>query len=61
VIEGGCEVRDFELEEVLRTAVRVDRIHTLLFAIESFDQLYEAMHAAENWAEQRLLQSQTRR
>src|ERR1700758_4003090 len=57
VIEGGCEVRDFELEEVLRTPVRVDRIHSVLFAIESFDQLYEAMHAAEEWAEQRLLQS----
>jgi len=58
VIEGGCEVRDFDLKEVLRTPVRVDRIHSLLFAIESFDQLYEAMHAAEDWAEQRLLQSQ---
>lgn len=61
VIEGGCKVRDFELEEVLRTPVRVDRIHSVLFAIESFDQLYEAMHAAENWAEQRLLQSHTGR
>ena len=61
VIEGGCQVRDFELEEVLRTPVRVDRIHSLLFAIESFDQLYEAMHAAEDWAEQRLLQSPTGR
>jgi phenylalanine-4-hydroxylase len=57
VIEGGCEVKDFELEEVLRTPVRVDRIHNLLFAIDSFDQLYEAMHAAEEWAEHRLLQS----
>jgi phenylalanine-4-hydroxylase len=57
VIEGGCEIRDFELEEVLRTPVRVDRIHSLLFAIDSFDQLYDAMHAAEEWAEQRLLQS----
>src|SRR5438132_1380768 len=35
-----------------------DRVHSLLFAIESFDQLYEAMRAAEDWAEQRLLQSQ---
>lgn len=60
VIEGGCEIRDFELEEVLRTPVRVDRIHSRLFAIESFDQLYEAMHAAEKWAEHRLLQSHLR-
>jgi phenylalanine-4-hydroxylase len=57
VIEGGCEIRSFDLEEVLRTPVRVDRIHKLLFAIESFEQLYEAMHAAEEWAEERLLQS----
>jgi phenylalanine-4-hydroxylase len=61
VIEGGCEIKDFELEEVLKTPVRVDRIHSLLFAIESFDQLYDAMHAAEDWAEQRLPQSHARR
>jgi phenylalanine-4-hydroxylase len=27
--------------------VKVDRIHSLLFAIDSFDQIYEAMHEAE--------------
>jgi phenylalanine-4-hydroxylase len=59
VIEGGCEVRNFDLEEVLRTPVRVDHIHSRLFAIDSFDQLYEAMHAAEEWAERRLLPSHT--
>jgi phenylalanine-4-hydroxylase len=47
VIEGGCRVRDFDLDEVLNTPVKVDRIHSLLFAIESFDQIYEAMHEAE--------------
>jgi len=47
VIEGGCEVRDFDLDEVLSTPVKVDRIHTRLFAIESFDQIYEAMRSAE--------------
>jgi phenylalanine-4-hydroxylase len=47
VIEGGCEIRDFTLDEVLATPVKVDRIHHLLFAIESFDQIYEAMHVAE--------------
>jgi phenylalanine-4-hydroxylase len=47
VIEGGCEVRDFSLDEVLATPVKVDRIHSLLFAIDSFDQIYEAMHEAE--------------
>jgi phenylalanine-4-hydroxylase len=47
VINGGCEVRDFSLDEVLATPVRVDRIHSRLFAIESFGQIYEAMHEAE--------------
>jgi phenylalanine-4-hydroxylase len=47
VIHGGCEVRPFELDEVLRTPVKVDEMHHLLFAIESFDQIYEAMHVLE--------------
>ena len=47
VIDGGCEVRVFSLNEVLSTPVKVDSIHKLLFAIESFDQIYEAMHEAE--------------
>jgi phenylalanine-4-hydroxylase len=51
VIEGGCEIREFNLDEVLMTPVRVDRIHTVLFAIESFDQVYEAMHEAEKRVE----------
>jgi len=47
VIKGGCEVRDFELEEVLETSVKVDELQKVLFAIESFEQIYEAMHQAE--------------
>jgi phenylalanine-4-hydroxylase len=47
VIDGGCEVRDFGLDEVLSTPVKVDSIHKRLFAIESFDQIYNAMHEAE--------------
>jgi len=50
VIEGGCEVRDFSLHEVLSTPVKVDAIHKLLFAIESFDQIYEAVREAERQA-----------
>ena len=50
VIDGGCEVRDFSLNEVLSTPVKVDAIHKLLFAIESFDQIYEAMRQAEKQA-----------
>jgi phenylalanine-4-hydroxylase len=47
VIEHGCEVRDFSLDEVLETPVKVDELQKKLFAIESFDQIYEAMHEAE--------------
>jgi len=47
VIECGCELRDFSLDEVLATPVKVDRIHNRLFVIESFEQIYQAMHEAE--------------
>jgi len=47
VIEGGCEVRPFLLDEVLRTPVKVDEMHHVLFAIDSFDEIYEAMHTLE--------------
>jgi len=47
VIDGGCEVRSFVLDEVLRTPVKVDEMHHLLFAIESFDEIYEAMQTLE--------------
>jgi phenylalanine-4-hydroxylase len=47
VIDGGCEVRSFNLEEVLQTPVKVDEMHHLLFAIESFDQIYQAMRTLE--------------
>jgi phenylalanine-4-hydroxylase len=47
VIEGGCEVRPFDLETVLETPVKVDELQKVLFAIESFEQIYEAMQEAE--------------
>jgi len=47
VLRGGCEVRSFDVDEVLRTPVKVDEMHHLLFAIESFDQIYETMHILE--------------
>ena len=43
VLEGHCKVADFSLEAVLNAPVHVDRMHQLLFAIESFDQIYEAL------------------
>lgn len=47
VIDGQCAIRDFSLDEVLRTPVKVDEFHKLLFAVSSFDQIYEAMREAE--------------
>ena len=47
VIEAGCDIRDFNLDEVLATPVKVDEIQKRLFAIESFDQIYEAVQEAE--------------
>ncbi len=51
VIDGHCAVRDFSLDEVLNTPVKVDELHKLLFAVNSFDQIYEAMHEAEQRVE----------
>jgi phenylalanine-4-hydroxylase len=48
VLHEGCEVRPFTLDEVLRTPVKVDEMHDLLFAIESFDQIYEAVRTLES-------------
>jgi phenylalanine-4-hydroxylase len=50
VIGGHCAIRDFSLDEVLATPVKVDELHKLLFAVRSFDEIYEAMHTAEKRA-----------
>lgn len=50
VMSGNCAIHDFSLDEVLCTPVKVDELHKLLFAVESFDQIYEAMHEAEHLA-----------
>jgi phenylalanine-4-hydroxylase len=50
VMQGNCAVHDFSLDEVVNTPVKVDEMHHLLFAITSFDQIYEAMHVAERRA-----------
>ena len=50
VISGHCTVHPFSLDEVLHTPVKVDELHKLLFAVESYDQIYEAMQQAEQLA-----------
>src|SRR5215469_13527857 len=47
VIERRCDIHDFDLDEVLDTPVKVDELQKCLFAIESFEQIYEAMQEAE--------------
>ncbi len=46
VIQGGCQIHDFDLEEVLATHVKVDELQPVLFAIDSFEQIYEATREA---------------
>ena len=50
VMEGHCAIRDFSLGEVLNTPVKVDELHKLLFAVSSFEEVYEAMREAEQMA-----------
>jgi phenylalanine-4-hydroxylase len=50
VIDGHCAIQDFSLDRVMKTPVKVDELHKLLFAVSSFDQIYEAMHEAERRA-----------
>ncbi len=50
VMSGNCAIREFSLDEVLYTPVKVDELHKLLFVVDSFDQIYEAMHEAEHLA-----------
>ena len=50
VIEGHCAIHGFSLDEVLDTPVKVNELHKLLFAVSSFDQIYDAMHEAERRA-----------
>jgi phenylalanine-4-hydroxylase len=51
VMDGHCAIHDFTLDEVLNTPVKVNELHKLLFAVSSFDQIYEAMHEAERRAD----------
>jgi phenylalanine-4-hydroxylase len=51
VINGGCDIHNFSLDEVINTPVKVDELQKVLFAVNSFDEIYEAMHEAEQRVE----------
>jgi len=45
---SGVEIREFDLERVLNEKVDTGQMQKVLYAIESFEQLYEAALAAES-------------
>lgn len=46
ILEDACEIQPFKLARVLQTPVKVDEVHKVLFVIESFEQIHEAMDEA---------------
>ncbi len=47
VIQGGPEIRDFNLDQILDQQFLVSEMQKVLYAVESFDQIYEAAQEAE--------------
>ncbi len=47
VLAGECEVRDFDLNAVLNQEMQTGAMQPVLFAVESFEQIYEATKEAE--------------
>ena len=47
VLAGGCEVRDFDLDTVLERRFDTGAMQPVLYAVESFEQIYEAAKMAE--------------
>ena len=47
VVNGGPEIREFKLDRVLDTVVNVSEMQPVLYAIDSFEQIYEATREAE--------------
>jgi phenylalanine-4-hydroxylase len=45
---AGLEIRDFKLADVLDTVVDVSKMQPVLYAIESYEQIYEATKEAES-------------
>jgi phenylalanine-4-hydroxylase len=48
VIQNGPEIRDFDLDEVLNQEFLVSEMQKVLYAVESFEQIYEAAKEAED-------------
>jgi phenylalanine-4-hydroxylase len=46
-MSGGPEIRDFDLDQVLNQSFSTSEMQKVLYAVESFDQIYEAAREAE--------------
>jgi phenylalanine-4-hydroxylase len=46
VLSGGPEIRDFDLDEVLEREFNISEMQRVLYAVESFEQIYEATKEA---------------
>jgi phenylalanine-4-hydroxylase len=46
VIEGGPEIRPFNVDQVLDQEFSTSEMQRVLYAVESFEQIYEATHEA---------------
>ena len=46
--ESGPEIRDFDLDAILNQEFLVSEMQKVLYAVESFDQIYEAAKEAEH-------------
>ena len=44
-LSDACERRPFVLDDVIAQSFEIDRLQDVLFVIESFDQLFEAVHS----------------
>jgi len=47
VLNGGCEVKDFDVDAVMNQEMQTSEMQPVLFAVESFEQIYEAAKLAE--------------
>src|SRR5580704_4571261 len=47
VIEGGPEIRDSDVDKVLKTEFSTSEMQPVLYAVDSFEQIYEATRDAE--------------
>ena len=48
VLNGGCEIKDFDLDAVMNQEMQTSEMQPVLYAVESFEQIYEAAKEAED-------------